>query len=38
MEKQGNRKKRKLREPLDIGEKTLIIAESLKEISARYFI
>ena len=31
MEKQGDQKKRKLREPLHIGEKVLVIAEYLKK-------
>ena len=34
MEKQDDRKRRKLREPLDIGEKVLVIAESLKKKGA----
>ena len=32
IEKQDDRKRGKLREPLDIGEKVLIIAERLKKI------
>ena len=31
MKKQNDRKRRKLREPLDIGEKVLVIAERLKK-------
>ena len=34
MEKQDERKRRKLREPLDIGEKVLLIAECLQQKDA----
>ena len=34
MEKQDNQKRRKLREPLDIGEKVLLITERLKKKDA----
>ena len=34
MEKQDEQKKRKLREPLDIGEKDLLIVERLKKKDA----
>ena len=37
MEKQEERKRRKLRKPLDIGEKVLLIAEHLKKGWARCF-
>ena len=39
MEKQNEHKKRKLREPLDIGEKGLLIVERLKKKRcAKYFV